>query len=109
MRRTLTALTLFGLSIAGPSAVRADRVSTTVNLTGCLEKGEGAHEYAIRSDDGKTYDLPKSDVRLRHHVGQEVMLTGQKLKEKRNSNAADNGDLRVTQVKNLKMVSSSCK
>jgi hypothetical protein len=105
MKRTLTALSLLGLSFAGAPAVLAKRVSTTVNMTGCLVQGKESHDYSITDTGGKTYDLPRSDMRVKKHVGHEVMLTGLVLKNK-----ADNPDerLRVTQVKNVKMIADSC-
>jgi hypothetical protein len=105
MKRTLAALSLLGFSLAGAPSVLAKVNSTTVNMTGCLAQGTESHDYSIRDTDGRTYDLPRTDVRLKKHVGHEVMLTGVVMKNK-----STNPDerLRVTQVKNVKLIADTC-
>lgn len=94
----------------------------TKTVTGCLQKGDEPDEFAITAEDGKTYGLRSTDVKLAEHVGHKVTVTGastheskeektaekQEKKEGKVENAAGKqeiGDLKVT---DLKMVSASC-
>jgi len=45
-------------------------------VTGCLQKGEGANEYALTGRDGSTWEVRSDSVDLASHVGQTVTLTG---------------------------------
>jgi hypothetical protein len=89
-------------------------------VTGCLQKGDEPGEFSITGEDGKTWGLRSSNVKLDQHVGHQVTVTGsaqreskaqEKAEEKKEGqmeNAAgkeEYGDLRVT---NLKMVSDTC-
>jgi hypothetical protein len=94
--------------------------SHTKTVTGCLQKGDEPDEFSIRGEDGKTWGLRSSNVKLEQHVGHQVTVTGsahreskaqEKAEEKKEGqmeNAAgkeEYGDLRVT---DLKMVSDTC-
>ena len=88
-------------------------------VTGCLQKGDEKGEFSITGEDGKTWGLRSSSVKLEEHVGHKVTVTGtaageskaeakKEKKEGQVENAGQKeeyGDLRVTQ---LKMVSDSC-
>ncbi len=90
-------------------------------MTGCLSKGDSAHEYQLTADDGSTWEIRSSKVMLSEHVGHEVTLTGvvknvmaHNMKEDTKDAAADagmkkdnteHGHMTVTR---LKMVSDSC-
>ena len=87
------------------------------NVTGCLQKGDEAGEFFITGEDGKTWGLRSSSVKLNEHVGHKVTVTGSttresKAEEKREGKAEkaagkeEYGDLRVT---SLKMISETCK
>jgi hypothetical protein len=93
---------------------------TRVNiLTGCLQKGDEPGEFSITGEDGKSWDLRSSSVKLDQHVGHQVTVTGshareiraEENKEKREgqvekaSSKEEYGDLRVT---TLKMVRDTC-
>ncbi|MGC2673526.1 MAG: hypothetical protein WA299_16815 [Candidatus Acidiferrum sp.] len=90
-------------------------------VTGCLEKGESADEFAITGKDGKRWELRSETVKLGEHVGHTVTVTGVRHhetkaeeakeektegKESKEAEAKEAGDLRVT---SLKMVAESCK
>jgi len=86
-----------------------------VTVTGCLQKGDEAGEYSIKSEDGKRYGLRSKTVALAKHVGHKVTVTGTQMheeneakeeKEAKESGEGEYADLRVT---DLKMVSDSCK
>ena len=76
------------------SAERAAGGNTTV--TGCLQQGSQADEYRISGEDGKSYNLKSSSVKLGDHLNHKVSVTGK---------AGTAGDLTVS---SLKMVSQSC-
>jgi hypothetical protein len=93
--------------------------SRAITVTGCLQKGDQPDEFSITGEDGKTWGLHSSTVKLAEHVGHQVTVTGsssqetkaEEKKEKKEgqvekaSGKEEYGDLHVT---NLKMVSTSC-
>ena len=85
-------------------------------VTGCLQKSDQLGQFAITGEDGKTWDLRSTTVKLAAHVGHQVTVTGSPIRETKAAdkkegqveNAAGKqevGELRVTR---LKMVSQSC-
>ena len=93
-------------------------MSHAKTVTGCLQKGDEPGEFSITSEDGKTWGLRSTNVKLDPHVGHQVTVTGsahregkekaEEKKEGQTEKAAgkeEYGDLRVT---NLKMVSETC-
>jgi hypothetical protein len=89
-------------------------------VTGCLIKGQQASEFSITGEDGKSWDLSSSTVKLNEHVGHQVTVTGSAHRESKATEKAEEkkegqvekaagkeeyGDLRVT---DLKMVSDTC-
>jgi hypothetical protein len=92
-----------------------------IMVTGCLQKGDSADEFAITGENGKTWELRSGTVKLAEHVGHTVTITGVRhhetkaeeakeqkteTKESKEAEAKEAGDLGVT---SLKMVSDSCK
>jgi hypothetical protein len=92
-----------------------------ITVTGCLQKGDSADEFAITGENDKTWELRSGTVKLAEHVGHTVTITGvrhhetkteeakeQKTekKESKEAEAKEAGDLGVA---SLKMVSDSCK
>ena len=91
-------------------------------ITGCLSKGDSAHEFLLTGDDGSTWEVRSSRVALGKHVGHTITATGvvshakmHNLKEDTKEMARDtgmkksdteHGHMRITAVK---MVSDSCK
>jgi hypothetical protein len=85
--------------------------TNTATVTGCLVQGDEANEYAVRSEDGKTYGLKSSTVNLAQHMNHKVTVTGTvkptKEKAKTSSNGKPEEDFHM-RVSDLKMVSSTC-
>ncbi len=95
--------------------------SNVRTLTGCLQKGDSANEYALLGQDGSTWELRSDAVDLASHVGQTVTITGavshptmHGMKEDTKREAQEHGmDKSATEhghltVTNLSMVSESC-
>jgi len=106
---------------AAPAKTTAKPMHPAITVTGCLQKGESADEFAITGKNGKTWELRSGTVKLAEHVGHTVTITGARhhetkaeeakeqkteTKENKEAEAKEAGDLRVT---SLKMVSDSCK
>jgi hypothetical protein len=95
--------------------------SDTRTVTGCLSQGDNAKEFLLAGDDGSTWEVRSSTLKLSDHVGHTVSATGvvknvtaHNMKEDTKDMAADahmtksndeHGHLTVT---DLKMVSESC-
>ena len=96
-----------------------EATSHTKTVTGCLQKGDEAGEFAITGQDGKTWEVSSKSVKLDEHVGHQVTVTGSAHRELKAEEKAEKkegqmekaagkeeyGDLRVT---DLKMVSETC-
>jgi hypothetical protein len=99
-----------------------DKGAEVRTLTGCLTKGDSAHEYKLTTENGATWELHSKSVRLSPHAGHTVTVTGKvraadlhEAKEKAkdemkehgiDKDATEHGHLNVTKVS---MVSDSCK
>lgn len=105
------------LAFAASAQKKGDKGSKTT-VTGCLQKGDEADEFSLTAEDGKTYGLRSSSVKLSDHVGHKVTVSGNlkaeshekdddedEAKESKEGGKKEAGDI---QVSNLKMVSSSC-
>jgi hypothetical protein len=100
------------------------RVShSSKTITGCLQKGDEPDEFTITGEDGKTFGLRSSSVKLADHVGHKVTVTGspaheskaeakqEKAEEKKAGKmekAAQKQEYGDLQVSSLKMVSDTC-
>jgi hypothetical protein len=90
--------------------------SKTIAVTGCLQKSDQPEQFAITGEDGKTWDLRSTTVKLAAHVGHQVTLTGSPLRETKAEekkegqveNAAGKQELGELRVTSVKMVSQSC-
>ncbi len=92
------------------------------DVTGCLSKGDSAHEFLLAGSDASTWEVRSSRVALAEHVGHTVTATGvvshskmHNMKEDAKDTAkdsgmkksdAEHGHMTITAVK---MVSDSCK
>ena len=118
---SLCAVALQAQETAAPAQATAKPMHHETTVTGCLQKGDSADEFAIAGKDGKTWELRSKTVKLDEHVGHTVTITGVRhqetkaeeakeakteTKESKEAEAKEAGDLRVT---SLKMVSDSCK
>jgi hypothetical protein len=90
--------------------------SPEVTVTGCLQKGDEPGEVSIIGEDGRSWELHSTAVKLDEHIGHKVTVTGtmtreSKAEEKKEGQVEkaagkeEYGDLRVS---NLKMVSKTC-
>src|ERR1700694_2652237 len=92
---------------------------STHTVTGCLQKGDEAGEFSITGEDGKTWGLRSTSVKLDQHLGHKVTVTGstthetkaeekEEKKEGQVENAASKAEYADLTVTSLKMVSDSC-
>jgi hypothetical protein len=99
-----------------PKENQEKSASQTKTVTGCLQKGDQPDQFSITGEDGKSWDLRSSTVKLADHVGHQVTVTGSptreaKAEEKKEGqvvNAARKEVLDELRVISLKMVSQSC-
>ena len=78
-------------------------VGQSMTVTGCLTKdAKEKDEYVIKGEDGKTWGLKSTSVKLADHLNHKITVTGKVTKEGHENEA---GDLNVS---DLKMVSESC-
>ena len=99
-----------------------DKDAEVRTLTGCLSRGDSAHEYKLTTENGGTWELHSNTVKLSPHSGHTVTVTGKvrnadmhgakedvkdEMKEHGiDKDATEHGHLNVTKVS---MVSDSCK
>jgi hypothetical protein len=101
---------------AAPKENQEKSASQTKTVTGCLQKGDQPDQFSITGEDGKSWDLRSSTVKLADHVGHQVTVTGsptreakaEEKKEGQVENAAEKKELGELRVTSLKMVSQSC-
>jgi hypothetical protein len=102
--------------LAQDTTKSSDDQSKTKAVTGCLQKGDQADLFSITGEDGKSWDLRSSTVKLADHVGHQVTVTGsptheaqaEEKKEGQVENAARKEGLGELRVTDLKMVSPGC-
>jgi|SRR2546427_2740623 len=91
-------------------------VQHSETVTGCLQKGDEPGEFSITGQDGKTWGLRSTSVKLDKHVGHTVTVAGSRTREskaeekkegqvEKASSQEEYADLDVT---SLKMVSETC-
>jgi len=102
-------------------ALTSDKDDEVRTLTGCLTKGDSANEYKLTTPNGATWEIHSTTVKLAHHSGHTVTVTGkvrnadmheakEKVKDEMkehgmDKDATEHGHLTVTK---LKMVGDSC-
>ncbi|HYK48272.1 MAG TPA: hypothetical protein VEU94_00995 [Terriglobales bacterium] len=107
---------LMSLTALAQDTTKPSDDQKTKAVTGCLQKGDQADLFSITGEDGKSWDLRSSSIKLDEHVGHKVTVTGsptreakaEEKKEGQVENAARKealGELRVT---DLRMVSPNC-
>ncbi|MGC1131077.1 MAG: DUF5818 domain-containing protein [Candidatus Acidiferrales bacterium] len=90
--------------------------ASTKTVTGCLQKTEKTGHYKLKADDGGTYWLRSSSVKLGEHVGHTVTVTGTEMMSHSSASTDANGQSDTTakprheglKVTDLTMVSDSC-
>ena len=109
-------LSLCPVALIAQTAAPEKKAEKSQTVTGCLQKGDEAGEFSIKGEDGKTWGLRSTSVKLDQHIGHQVTVTGStthetKAEEKKEGQVENAGskmeyaDLTVT---SLKMVSESC-
>jgi len=109
-------LSLCSVALIAQTAAPEKKAEKSQTVTGCLQKGDEAGEFSIKGEDGKTWGLRSTSVKLDQHIGHQVTVTGSttheaKAEEKKEGQVENAGskmeyaDLTVT---SLKMVSESC-
>ena len=114
--------TIAACTLAQDSTVPSKKKEREVRtLTGCLQKEDGMHNYALTEQDGSTWEIRSATLNLSPHVGHTVTVTGlvshpglHKMKEGAKDemkehgvakDAAEHGRLRATKIA---MVRESC-
>jgi len=112
----LVCLSLCSAALIAQTSAAEKKAEKSQTVTGCLQKGDEAGEFSIKGEDGKTWGLRSTSVKLDQHIGHQVTVTGStthetKAEEKKEGQVENAGskmeyaDLTVT---SLKMVSESC-
>jgi len=79
-------------------------VGQEMTVTGCLTKeAKEKNEFLISGEDGRTWGLKSTSVKLADHLNHKVTVTGKVTKKEHEGKEA--GDLKVS---NLQMVSQTC-
>jgi len=122
MRMKLNRFLLFVIlaSLTAPFALGRSKADVR-DITGCLSKGDSAHEFLLTGNNGSTWEVRSSRVALAKHVGHTITATGvvshakmHNLKEDTKEMAKDtgvkksdteHGHMKITEVK---MLSDSC-
>ena len=110
------AMSVLVLSIVAAAGVAmgddTKKEDKTQTLTGCSQKGDDAKEFDLIAQDGSRWELEGNDVDLSGHVGHTVTVAGKVEHAKAHEMKEDatggkkSGEL---EVRNLTMVSDSCK
>jgi len=104
----------------GEPEKKAEKSAHAQTVTGCLQKADASGEFSITGEDGKTWGLRSTSVKLEQHIGHKVTVTGsttnesaktEKAEEKKEGqveNAASKTEYADLAVTSLKMISDSC-
>ena len=109
-------LSLCPVALIAQTAAPEKKAEKSQTVTGCLQKGDEAGEFSIKGEDGKTWGLRSTSVKLDQHIGHQVTVTGstthetkaEEKKERQVENAGSKTEYADLTVTNLKMVSDSC-
>ena len=108
------------LSLCPIALIAGEKAAQSQTVTGCLQKADDSGEFSITGEDGKTWELRSTTVKLDQHLGHKVTVTGstthesaktEKAEEKKEGqveNAASKAEYADLTVTSLKMVSDSC-
>jgi hypothetical protein len=109
-------LSLCPVALIAQTAAPEKKAEKSQTVTGCLQKGDEAGEFSIKGEDGKTWGLRSTSVKLDQHIGHQVTVTGstthetkaEEKKEGQVENAGSKTEYADLTVTSLKMVSESC-
>jgi hypothetical protein len=102
---------------AAKSAAGSQLPSSTLKISGCLQKGPGGNEFLITDKTGHKYEVQSSSVALGDHVGHSVTITGtvaseaeneQEEREEREKDEAAEQGSSALQARELTMDSATC-
>ena len=97
----------------GGSAFGKGPDKNQATVTGCLAQGDEANEFSIKAENGKTYGLRSSTVKLAEHLNHKVTVTGKVTSEKAKAGKIEARTGRPEEdahmkVSSLTMVSTTC-
>jgi hypothetical protein len=109
-------LSLCPVALIAQTAAPEKKAEKSQTVTGCLQKGDEAGEFSLKGEDGKTWGLRSTSVKLDQHIGHQVTVTGstthetkaEEKKEGQVENAGSKTEYADLTVTSLKMVSESC-
>jgi hypothetical protein len=109
-------LSLCPVALIAQTAAPEKKAEKSQTVTGCLQKGDEAGEFSIKGEDGKTWGLRSTSVKLDQHIGHQVTVTGstthetkaEEKKEGQMQNAGSKTEYADLTVTSLKMVSDTC-
>ena len=109
-------LSVCPVALIAQTAAPEKKAEKSQTVTGCLQKGDEAGEFSITGEDGKTWGLRSTSVKLDEHLGHKVNVTGttahetkaEEKKEGQVENAASKAEYADLTVTSLKMVSETC-
>jgi hypothetical protein len=112
----IVCLSLCPVALIAQTAAPEKKAEKAHTVTGCLQKGDEAGEFSITGEDGKTWGLSSTSVKLDQHLGHKVTVTGtathetkaEEKKEGQVENAGSKKEYADLTVTSLKMVSDSC-
>src|SRR5260370_16021366 len=73
---SLCGIALQAQEAGAPAKSTAKAKPAAIKVTGCLQKGDSADEFAITGENGKTWELRSRTVKLADHVRHTVTITG---------------------------------
>ena len=109
-------LSLCPVALIAQTAAPEKKAEKSQTVTGCLQKGDEAGEFSIKGEDGKTWGLRSTSVKLDQHISHQVTVTGstthetkaEEKKEGQMQNAGSKTEYADLTVTSLKMVSDTC-
>jgi hypothetical protein len=112
----IVCLSLCPVALIAQTAAPEKKAEKSQTVTGCLQKGDEPGEFSIKGEDGKTWGLRSTSVKLDQHLGHKVTVTGstthetkaEEKKEGQVENAGSKTEYADLTVTSLKMVSDSC-
>src|SRR4030088_1095892 len=104
------------LSLCPIALIAGEKAAQSQTVTGCLQKADASGEFSITGEDGKTWGLRSTSVKLDQHIGHQVTVTGstthetkaEEKKEGQVQNAGSKTEYADLTVTSLKMVSDTC-
>lgn len=117
LMKSIACIAPLAMIVLCPLLLVGQNSASDTSITGCLKQGNEPGGYYIVAEDGKTYELVGFSSDVSQHLNQTVSVSGHptKLPEAQESKLEQHEKVEVHsgnavdfQVKDLKMVSSSC-